>query len=172
MKALLRSFHKARIGHSVLDLLREVSKDLEVPEQLWGMARILDQYYIPPRYPNAFSEGAPSNYYTWRQAEEAIRYSEVVISFVEEHVKKVLDKTLEKIVSKFKVDLVLLHGSYAKGTYIEEYSDVDIIVVSDDFEGVPIGERLAILAELLAGMEKTVEAIAYTRKEFIKHARF
>ena len=85
--------------------------------------------------------------------------------------KKVLDKVLEKVASKFKIDLVLLHGSYAKGTYIEEFSDVDIIVVSDDFEGVPVGERLAILAELLAGMEKTVEAIAYTKREFIKHMR-
>jgi len=85
--------------------------------------------------------------------------------------KKVLDKVLEKVASKFKIDLVLLHGSYAKGTYIEEFSDVDIIVVSDDFEGVPVGERLAILAELLAGMEKTVEATAYTKREFIKHMR-
>ncbi len=85
--------------------------------------------------------------------------------------KKVLDRVLEKVASKFKIDLVLLHGSYAKDTYIEEFSDVDIIVVSDDFEGIPLGERLAILAELLAGMEKTVEAIAYTRREFIKHMR-
>ncbi len=58
-----------------------------------------------------------------------------------------------------------------KSTYIEEFSDVDIIVVSDDFEGVSVGERLAILAELSAGMEKVVEVIAYTRREFIKHMR-
>ncbi len=88
LKALLRSLHKAKTGYSVLDLLREVSKDVKVPEELWDMARILDQYYIPPRYPNAFSEGAPSNYYTRRQAEEAIRYSEAVVSFVEENIKK------------------------------------------------------------------------------------
>ena len=59
LKALLRSLHKAKTGYSVLDLLREVSKDVKVPEELWDMARILDQYYIPPRYPNAFSEGKP-----------------------------------------------------------------------------------------------------------------
>ncbi len=83
LKALLRSLHKVRIGHSVLDLLREVSKDVEVPEELWDMARTLDQYYIPPRYPNAFSSGAPSDYYTERQAEEAIKYAQAVVSFVE-----------------------------------------------------------------------------------------
>ncbi len=83
--------------------------------------------------------------------------------------KRVLNKVLEKVSSRFKVDLILLHGSYAKDTYIEEFSDVDIVIVSDDFEGIPIGMRFTILAELLAGMEKTVEAVAYTRKEFIKH---
>ena len=88
LKALLRSLHKARIGHSVLDLLREVSKDLEVPEELWDMARVLDQYYIPPRYPSAFSEGAPGDYYTRRQAEEAIEYSKAVVSFAEKHVRE------------------------------------------------------------------------------------
>jgi len=61
LKALLRSLHKARTGHSVLDLLREASREVEIPDELWDYARILDQYYIPPRYPNAFSEGPPAN---------------------------------------------------------------------------------------------------------------
>jgi len=87
LKALLRSFHKARVGHSVLDLLREASKQVEVPECLWDMARILDQYYIPPRYPNAFSEGGPSDYYTRKQAVEAVRYAERVVAFAEENIR-------------------------------------------------------------------------------------
>jgi len=85
--------------------------------------------------------------------------------------EEILDSILKIITGRFKVDLVLLHGSYAKGTYIEDLSDIDLVVVSDDFEGVPIGERLSILAELLAGLEKPVEAIAYTKREFIENMR-
>lgn len=87
LKALLRRFHVARTGHSVLDLLREASRHVRVPSGLWDAARILDQYYIPPRYPNAFPAGAPSDYYTREQAEEAIRYAEEVVEFVERHVR-------------------------------------------------------------------------------------
>lgn len=82
LKALLRSLHKARTGHSVLDLLRVASRELSIPDGLWDYARILDQYYIPPRYPNAFSEGPPSEYYTRGQAEEALRYAVEMVDFV------------------------------------------------------------------------------------------
>ena len=85
--------------------------------------------------------------------------------------ESVLREALKRITRSFRVDLVLLHGSYAKGTYIDEFSDVDLLIVSDDFEGMPIGERFSMLAELLSGMEKAVEAFAYTRREFLENMR-
>ncbi|MEM2739479.1 MAG: HEPN domain-containing protein [Candidatus Bathyarchaeia archaeon] len=88
VKAILRGLHKARTGHSILDLLREASKDISIPEDLWDYAKILDQYYIPPRYPNAFSEGAPGEYYTRRQTEEALRYAEEVVGFARRIVRE------------------------------------------------------------------------------------
>ncbi len=81
LKAALRKLHVVRTGHSVLDLLREVSRRVEVPEGLWDAARVLDQYYIPPRYPNAFARGSPRDYYTRAQAEEALRLARMVVGF-------------------------------------------------------------------------------------------
>ncbi|MCS7113536.1 MAG: HEPN domain-containing protein [Candidatus Bathyarchaeota archaeon] len=88
VKAILRGLHKARTSRSILDLLREVSKDISISEDLLDYAKILDQYYIPPRYPNAFSEGTPSEYYTRRQAEEALRYAEEVVGFARRIVRE------------------------------------------------------------------------------------
>lgn len=90
---------------------------------------------------------------------------------LERSLEKVLAEAVRRITSKFKADLIILHGSYAKGTYIEEYSDVDLIVVSDDFNGINLFARLSILADLLAGLDKPVEALAYTRGEFLKEMR-
>lgn len=81
---------------------------------------------------------------------------------------RVLEVAVKRIAERFRVDLIILHGSYAKGTYIEDYSDVDLIVVSEDFKDIHPGIRISILAELLAGLEKPVEAIAYTKEELIR----
>ncbi|VUT24809.1 MAG: HEPN domain protein [Candidatus Methanolliviera sp. GoM_oil] len=49
--------------------------------------RILDQYYIPTRYPNGFDVGAPMDYYTEKQAKGAIEYAEDLIEFVKREVE-------------------------------------------------------------------------------------
>ncbi|MCS7113535.1 MAG: nucleotidyltransferase domain-containing protein [Nitrososphaerota archaeon] len=76
--------------------------------------------------------------------------------------EKVLAEAIRRVTGRFKTDLMIPHGSYAKGTYIEGYSDVDILIVSDDFKGVDPLARIGILADLLAGLDKPVEALAYT----------
>ncbi|MCX8162364.1 MAG: nucleotidyltransferase domain-containing protein [Candidatus Bathyarchaeota archaeon] len=85
--------------------------------------------------------------------------------------EKVLAEAIRRVTGRFKTDLMILHGSYAKGTYIEGYSDVDILVVSDDFKEVDPLARIGILADLLAGLDKPVEALAYTRDEFLREIR-
>jgi HEPN domain-containing protein len=39
----------------------------------------LDKQYIPTRYPDAFAEGAPMDYYTDRDAEACIKCAEAVL---------------------------------------------------------------------------------------------
>ena len=66
-----------------------------------------------------------------------------------------------------KVSEAYLFGSYARGDWLEE-SDVDLIVVSPDFEGVRWLDRLDLVAKLWLrlGLEKWVEVFPYTPAEF------
>ncbi|MEX2720447.1 MAG: HEPN domain-containing protein [Candidatus Wukongarchaeota archaeon] len=81
IKATLRKFHIAKYGHSILELLEELKKHVILPQKIKEAAKILDQYYIPSRYPNAFSSGSPSNYYTESQAKDAFRLAKEVVEF-------------------------------------------------------------------------------------------
>ncbi len=59
---------------------------------------------------------------------------------------------------------VYLFGSYAKCEWLED-SDVDLIVVSDGFEGLDIGKRYALIRKLLP-RDRSFEILTYTRREF------
>ncbi len=61
-------------------LLRDLP--LEVPEEIVERARVLDNFYIPTRYPNGHSEGAPFEHYGKLQSEEAIRHASSILEFV------------------------------------------------------------------------------------------
>lgn len=60
---------------------------------------------------------------------------------------------------------VILYGSYAKGT-AREYSDIDLIVVSKDFEGMNLLQRLETLGVSAARILEPVQAKGYTPEEF------
>jgi HEPN domain-containing protein len=50
-------------------------------ETLMNFARMLDKYYIPTRYPNGFESGAPTDFYTSEEAQNAIHQAEAIIEF-------------------------------------------------------------------------------------------
>jgi HEPN domain-containing protein len=58
-------------SHSTL----EIARALEIDGELEEGARVLDLYYISTRYPDAFSTGAPFEYFTKRQATEALDFA-------------------------------------------------------------------------------------------------
>jgi HEPN domain-containing protein len=82
VKALLYGLGLSAYGHSVSGLLMKMPNELEVQKVLQE-AKTLDKYYIPTRYPNAWSEGAPEDYYTRGDGEKAIDYAEKIINWVE-----------------------------------------------------------------------------------------
>nr|MDO8063122.1 HEPN domain-containing protein [Candidatus Freyrarchaeum guaymaensis] len=45
-------------------------------EALLQAAKTLDKYYVPTRYPNAWVEGAPEDYYTREDAGNAIKHAD------------------------------------------------------------------------------------------------
>ncbi len=82
VKALHLSLGQEAWGHVVAKLLKELPELVKVPEELVEKGRVLDNFYIPPRYPNSHPEGAPFEHYGPLQSEEAIRYAREILEFV------------------------------------------------------------------------------------------
>lgn len=86
--------------------------------------------------------------------------------------------TIEEIIRSFadaistqgvRVQKVLLFGSYARGNARPE-SDIDLIVVSPDFAGMPAWRRWEILGKAAARIMEPVEALAYSPEEVEQNA--
>ena len=92
-----------------------------------------------------------------------------------------MDKdTVVEIVSRFrrgieargvKAQKVILYGSHATGTGTAE-SDIDVVVISEDFAGKGFWERIDILADVIYEMSAPVEAVAMTPEEWEKGGSF
>lgn len=81
VKALYESRNMEVWGHSVSRMLEKLPKELKPSIDLIEKAKELDRHYIPTRYPNFHSEGAPMDYYTKKDAERAIEYAREIIEF-------------------------------------------------------------------------------------------
>lgn len=87
-KALLRGLGKPAIGHSLVRLLQEArDAGVDLPETLFADARELDRHYIPPRYPDAYAEGSPFEYYDDANAARALAEADHLI----EAMRKLVD---------------------------------------------------------------------------------
>jgi HEPN domain-containing protein len=80
VKAVHVSRHNRPEGHSILHLLESVA---HVPPEVTEAARVLDRYYIPTRYPDAWQTGAPMDYYDRPTAENAIELAARILEFAE-----------------------------------------------------------------------------------------
>jgi HEPN domain-containing protein len=80
VKALHLFLGQEAWGHVVAKLLRELP--VSVPEELVERAKVLDGYYILPRYPNGFPEGAPFEHFGSLQAKEALEHARSILEFV------------------------------------------------------------------------------------------
>ncbi len=83
VKAVFLYLHGESWGHSVFALLKALGDKLEVSERLIEAAKNLDKHYIPTRYPNGFDSGTPGDYYTQKDAQEAIKNAREIIEFCE-----------------------------------------------------------------------------------------
>lgn len=83
VKAVFLYLHGESWGHSVFALLKDLSDKIEVSERLIEAAKNLDKHYIPTRYPNGFDSGTPGDYYTQKDAQEAIENAREIIEFCE-----------------------------------------------------------------------------------------
>jgi HEPN domain-containing protein len=81
IKALFQKLHREAWGHVLSMLLASLPEDRLPDAALIDRAKELDKHYIPTRYPNGFERGAPVDFYTRKEAEEAIAGAEAILEF-------------------------------------------------------------------------------------------
>ncbi|MFQ3630097.1 HEPN domain-containing protein [Roseiflexus sp.] len=83
VKALHLVHKQEAWGHVVARLLADLP--MSIPPALIDKGRVLDNFYIPTRYPNGHPAGAPFEHYGILQSEQAIAYAREIIEFVRGH---------------------------------------------------------------------------------------
>ncbi|MGH7320905.1 MAG: HEPN domain-containing protein [Candidatus Rokuibacteriota bacterium] len=82
VKALHLHLGQEAWGHVIATLITELPATVPVAKDLIEKGRVLDNFYIPPRYPNSHPEGAPFEHYGPLQSEQAIRHAREIVEFV------------------------------------------------------------------------------------------
>lgn len=88
-------------------------------------------------------------------------------------------RKIKRIIKRYKEELrklgirpkkIILFGSYAKGNPRED-SDIDLIVISNDFEHLNLRERLETLGLAAGRVFEPIEALGYTEEEIRKSSK-
>ncbi|MGV9173681.1 MAG: HEPN domain-containing protein [Promethearchaeia archaeon] len=89
LKSFLYANRKRNIfTHSIKKLI-EIASEINETIAPLKEARILDQYYIPTRYPNGLPGDIPHNYYIKKDAEKCVKFAQKIIS----QIGKILEKS-------------------------------------------------------------------------------
>src|SRR5713101_4970862 len=83
---------------------------------------------------------------------------------MESHVREVAEKYIGQLSRRLSIRQAYLTGSWARRSYLED-SDVDLIIVSDDFEKMGLPDRLVYLQKSWKN-KIPLEAFGYTTREF------
>ncbi len=81
IKAVFQKLHLEAWGHSLSALVQSLPAQARPEASLIDRTKNLDLHYIPTQYPNGFERGAPTDYYTRGQAENAIADAEAILEF-------------------------------------------------------------------------------------------
>ena len=85
LKAVYQAHNQVAWGHAVRELLEGLRDLLPVSNELIDIGKLLDKYYIIARYPNGFASGAPKDYFSEKEAENAISGAREIIRFCQDH---------------------------------------------------------------------------------------
>jgi HEPN domain-containing protein len=80
-KAAFQSMGAEAWGHSVADLLQELSRTHPHASTLRDAALELDKAYIPARYPDAHPSGSPRRRYTKAEADRLVEHAERIVTW-------------------------------------------------------------------------------------------
>ena len=113
-------------SHNLLALAQKCN--IELTDEQVQKLKIITQFNISARYEdykNEFYDLCTEEYTT-----EQINNIEEVREIMES-----IEKYIERISQYYKIEAIILFGSYAKGTENED-SDIDIAVISSDFKNI------------------------------------
>ncbi|MDE2976794.1 MAG: HEPN domain-containing protein [Acidobacteriota bacterium] len=82
VKALHLALGQEAWGHVVARLLADLPTS--APAELVDSAKVLDNFYVPARYPNGHAEGAPFEHYGPIQSELALNHARHIFNFVDQ----------------------------------------------------------------------------------------
>ena len=80
-------------------------------------------------------------------------------------VKKIINKYIDALnKNNIKIEQAILYGSYANGSY-NKYSDIDIALVSESFEGIRFLDRNKIM-KISLQISKDIEPMPFSPEKF------
>lgn len=177
LNAFLRGAGRVGIGHSLLKLTKEIEAlDTDVDE-IKKCSLTLEKFYIPTRYPDAYPEGSPFEFYDAEEAEKALDCCLAIIEFVRERYyeesdtikedrKNLLEKAeyyLEKLRKEIGPISGVVFGSVSRGDF-NDASDIDILVIAEELPTHPLRRLDVLLAPWVPG----VDPKGYTPSEFVQ----
>ena len=68
-------------AYSVSEILAKLKMIINIPAGILEKGTVLDNFYIPARYPNSHPQGAPFEHYGPLQSETAVNYAREIIDF-------------------------------------------------------------------------------------------
>jgi len=77
---------------------------------------------------------------------------------------------IKKAKEKFNPEKIILFGSFAKGK-TNDYSDVDLVLLSDKFSTIPQEKRLDYLYDLIKDLYPDFHVFGFTSSEFENASR-
>ena len=164
LKALFsRGLGRPAYGHALTRLLGQLGEaGLAIKEETARAGQLLDRHYIPTRYPDAYAEGSPHEYYDDHTAMEAQHAAAQIIDWVENTLIQARKREQEELFAEarayaarvrchFPQARVFLYGSVARGDF-NLHSDIDLLVVAN-LPGHPL-KRSEVLYRYVQGREE------------------
>lgn len=87
LKAVLEHFADRQAGHNLNILLRAVESYVPATDAIRLACVRLNRLYVPTRYPDAFTEGAPAEQYIQLDAQEALHDADAILRYAREAIE-------------------------------------------------------------------------------------
>ncbi len=86
LEAVFRWLGMDAWDHTLTALIDNLPLSAQPDGDLIRCAKVLDKHYIPTRYPNGFDSGAPTDFYTLQEAEQAIGCAQTLVDFYRDQI--------------------------------------------------------------------------------------